>query len=59
MSYVKNVTMLFLYLVISTAPDVYKAFMDGKCSVKCTPGEFNFVGTIMCLEQTINRSSKG
>ena len=37
------------------APDVYKAFMDGKFSVKRTPGEFNSAGTDMCLEQTINR----
>ena len=42
-----------------TAPDVYKAFLLGQFSVKRTPGEFNAVGTDMCLEQTINRSSKG
>ena len=40
------------------APDVYKAFLSGKFSVKRTPGEFNSVGVDMCLEQTINRSSK-
>ena len=33
--------------------------MDGTFSVKRTPGEFNSVRTDMCLEQTINRSSKG
>ena len=42
-----------------TAPDVYKAFSSGNFSVKRTPGEFNSVGVDMCLEQTINRSSKG
>ena len=42
-----------------TAPDVYEAFLAGKFSVKRSPGTFNSVGTDMCLEQTINRSSKG
>ena len=42
-----------------TAPEFYKAFLLGQFSIKPTPGEFNAVGTDMCLEQTINRSSKG
>ena len=32
-----------------TAPDVHKAFLSGRFSVKKTPGEFNAVGTDMCL----------
>ena len=42
-----------------TAPDVYRAFTPANFSVKRTPGEFNSAGVDMCLEQTINRSSKG
>ena len=42
-----------------TAPDVYESFVKGKFSVKRTSGNFNSVGVDMCLEQTINRSSKG
>jgi len=42
-----------------TAPDVYREFLKGNFSVKRKPGKFNSVGTDMCLEQTINRSSKG
>ena len=41
------------------APDVYKAFSSRNFFVKRTPGEFNSVCVAMCLEQTINRSSKG
>ena len=42
-----------------TAPDVYESFVKGKFSVKRASGNFNSVGVDMCLEQTINRSSKG
>ena len=42
-----------------TAPDVYESFIKGKFSVKRTSCNFNFVGVDMCLEQMINRSSKG
>ena len=42
-----------------SAPDVFAAFMEGKFSVKRNVGHFNSVGADMCLEQTINRSSKG
>jgi uncharacterized membrane-anchored protein YjiN (DUF445 family) len=40
------------------APDVYESFLEGKFSVKHTPGLFRAVGADMCLEQTINRSQK-
>ena len=42
-----------------TAPDVYREFLKGNFYGKRKPGKFNSVGTDMCLEQTINRSSKG
>ena len=41
-----------------TSPTTHKAFMEGKFSIKHTPGSFRAVGADMALEQTINRSQK-
>lgn len=42
----------------TTAPEIYKEFMAGKCSVKRSTRSFSAVGVDMGLEQTINRSKK-
>ena len=41
-----------------TAPDIHKAFKEGKFVIKRTPGNFRATGADMALEQTINRSKK-
>ena len=41
-----------------TSPEVFNSFMEGKFVVKQSSVPFSAVATDMCLEQTINRSSK-
>jgi len=41
-----------------TYPEVFNSFMEGKFVVKRSPVPFSAVDSDMCLEQTINRSSK-
>ncbi|KAG1696934.1 Alpha-N-acetylgalactosaminidase [Nymphon striatum] len=48
-----------MHKLAETAPEVYKAFTEGKCVVKHTEGRFKAVGADMALEQTINKSQKG
>lgn len=42
----------------TTAPDVHKAFKDGKFTVRINPGKFNGVWSDVALEQTYNCEAK-
>ena len=47
-----------MYRLPETSPTTHNAFMEGKFSIKRTPGCFKAVGADMALEQTINKSQK-
>ena len=47
-----------MYRLPEISPTTNEAFLEGKFSIKQTPGFFNAVGADMALEQTINKSQK-